>query len=861
MKQVRYTLIKIPIRELISQNFDVVLNQESEIQNGYRIAQGDSLLFDQIARLRGEPSSHISEVILVTARKNPRQEKDLRRLLEQGFTYNGVHYSRFGKSASQGKEGITAFVCDALFDELYRITQMDIEVDTCVISKYEAQRCLVFSTCTLIDGYMPRIVIVGEYEKTLKNQWIRYVTEREKAFTDPKTGQTKTYPAREIEEGYRDLSLSPFDGCGCHEKEFMETVNSRLGLNEPAAGVQLRLPFIKGFSVYVPFRQILREWGYESITDIYGVRHPIDTIDCIWNTSMFKGHKLFVQKYGNQAWTAYQNTLKKYAFKLGISKYSHHTRRISRYTRMNFQYLQCLDLWNPRYIRAYETKALCSYDILDSANDGKMIQLARYTTALYEKIIKGDPFYACQFMGAADTDGCEPESRYLEAALTNDIMFGDPAVKQYLYRKLKKAIDEAKVGKIYCSGFYHTGVGDMIGYLQYAAGEEPVGCLKKGELYTGNLKPGEIVSFRSPLVDPSEVNRIRNVTNDTLCRWFHHFREQDIVMFNMYDISLPQQGGADCDGDIFLLSDDPMLTASKIEKPVILDVEDKATAQSKPYTKENIIEYEILTRDSRIGEITNAATSIENRYTTKEDVQRRYSDYASLLRICQGKEIDFLKTGVRFPMGAGLRRQVKQIPYFLLYHYPAKMKAYQALAEKQLPLNAYHSPSPMNELCSYICTWERKKILWDHECRDLASIRSLVQNSGMDLSDRTAIRICRRYINQYADEIKQQIRLQNETDGAQNRTFDREALTALFKEKLMRELQMDSDLAANYVIKASYASVSASKSFAWSAFGDVILANIKRNSPPQKARSIREVPAGTEGSLAYLGKYYTIESR
>ena len=152
-------------------------------------------------------------------------------------------------------------------------------------------------------------------------------------------------------------------------------------------------------------------------------------------------------------------------------------------------------------------------------------------------------------------------------------------------------------------------------------------------------------------------------------------------MFNMYDISLPQQGGADCDGDIFLLSDDPMLTASKIEKPVILDVEDKATAQSKPYTKENIIEYEILTRDSRIGEITNAATSIENRYTTKEDVQRRYSDYASLLRICQGKEIDFLKTGVRFPMGAGLRRQVKQIPYFLLYHYPAKMKAYQALAE------------------------------------------------------------------------------------------------------------------------------------------------------------------------------------
>ena len=268
-----------------------------------------------------------------------------------------------------------------------------------------------------------------------------------------------------------------------------------------------------------------------------------------------------------------------------------------------------------------------------------------------------------------------------------------------------------------------------------------------------------------------------------------------------------------------------------------------------------------LTRDSRIGEITNAATSIENRYTTREDIQKRYSDYASLLRICQGKEIDFLKTGVRFSPGAGLRKQATQIPYFLLYHYPAKMKAYQALAEKQLPSNAYHSPSPMNELCRYICAWERKKILWDHECRDLAAIRALIQNGGMDLSDRTAIRICRRYINQYADEIKRQIRLQNEADGPQSRTFDREAITALFKEKLIRELQMEEELAANYVIKVSYASVSASKSFAWSAFGEVILSNLKRNSPPQKTRSIREVPAGTEGSLAYLGKYYTTESR
>ena len=98
--------------------------------------------------------------MLVVAKKNPKQEESLRRILNDGFTYNGIHYSRFGKSASQGKDGITAFVCDEIFDELYLITQMDIKIDECVISKYEAQRCLPFSSCILIKDYMPNFLII-----------------------------------------------------------------------------------------------------------------------------------------------------------------------------------------------------------------------------------------------------------------------------------------------------------------------------------------------------------------------------------------------------------------------------------------------------------------------------------------------------------------------------------------------------------------------------------------------------------------------------------------------------------------------------------------------------------------------------
>lgn len=862
---IQYTLVKVPIKELIKQNFNATVSRDDEINKEYLIKQGNSPLFDQIERLRGEVTSHISEIVLVVAKKNPKQEKDLRYILDNGFTYNGVHYSRFGKSASQGKDGITAFVCDSIFNELYMITQMDIEIDECVISKYEAQRCLPFSSCTLIKDYMPNIVIIGEYEKTLHNQMIKYVIERDKEFVDKETGKKKKYKSREIEEGYKDLKLSPFDGCGCHEQEFIENVSAQLGLEYNAIGTQVRLPFVKGYSVYVPFKNILKEWGYEYITDIYGNKHHVDSIDCIWNISMFKGHKLFKEKYGNDAWNEYMNTLRKYKFKLGISKYSHHIKHLNKYTRSNFQYLQCLDLWNPKYIDYYENKEVGDYDILNSENDGKIIKLAKYTTNLFEKIIKGDKFYTYKFMGITDTEDYEPESKYLEAALVNDVMLKDPAVKQFIYRKLKKSIDEAKVGKIYCSGFYHTGVGDMIGYLQYAVGEEVIGCLKERELYSGNFECGDIISFRSPLVDPSEVNKIKIVRNEIINKWFGYFKDQDIVMFNMYDISAPQQGGADYDGDIFFLCNEPIIIDSKIDKHIILDIEDKVTAKSKPYTKENIIEYEVMTRDNRIGEITNVATSIENRYTTNEDIKKVYSDYSSLLRIMQGKEIDFLKTGFRWQMNKGLRKHLKQLPYFLLFNYPAKLKTYRTLSEKnkkvenkedKVKLNAYHSPSPMNELCDYICTWEKKNILWDNNLDNLVDTRCLIINNDLDLSDKKIIKIVRRYINEYADEIRNHINLHREKSKDENRKFNMDEVVKRFKKNLLKELNLDEEIIANYVIKVSYNSFSISKSLAWAGYGDYIIKNLKENSNPKRHISITEVPYKTNDSYEYLGKYY-----
>ena len=405
----------------------------------------------------------------------------------------------------------------------------------------------------------------------------------------------------------------------------------------------------------------------------------------------------------------------------------------------------------------------------------------------------------------------------------------------------------------------------MIGYLQYAAGLSPVGCLCENELYSGNLDCGTALSFRSPLVDPSEVNKIEIVQNEVINKWFSHFKDQDIVMFNMYDISAPGQGGADFDGDIFFLCDDPVMISSKIDKPVILDIADKATTLSLPYTKDNIIEYEIMTRDSRIGEITNVATSIENQYTDNEELQKRYADYTSLLRIFQGKEIDFLKTGFRWHMNAGLRKHLKQLPYFLLYNYPEKRNTYKALVEKnknlehkedRVPLNFYRSPSPMNELCDYICAWEKKNILWNNSPDSLKDTYELISRHDLDFDDKNVIRTVRRYINRYADEIRRYKNLQKENGHDESLKLNMELTVNRFKSQLQESLSLDEETIANYVIHVSYASPSISKAFAWAGYGDYILKNLRKNSPREKCVSIREVAPKTIDSYEYLGKYY-----
>ena len=848
------------MKQVVSQDFDLHYTEQEEIDNKLIVAQLDSLLFDQLRRIRGKDTIRINELILVEAKKgakNSKKNDDIKKLISEGFNYNDIHYVRFGKSSSQGKAGITVFVDESIYNELFLMTQLDIKIDKCVVSKYENQRCLQFSTCTLVDDKLPNIVIVDEYTKILKDQNIRYVVEKQKFYLDKETAEIKSYNCREIEEGLHDIQLSPFDGSGCHTHELSEKISKALELDYTAIGAQIRLPFMKGYSVEFPFKDYYKSIGITEIKDVFGKTHKVDDIDCIWNVSMWKGYKIFKNKYGNDGWIKYIETLNKYKFKLGISKYSHHIKNLNLKTRMNFQYLQCLDLWNPKYVQWYKNRNQEKYDIMNFNNDGKIVKLAKYSTDLCEKIIKGDKFYTYKFLGVDDTNDYDSNGKYAEAIMINDTMLKDPAIKQYIYHKLKKRINQMKYGKIYASGLYNTCVGDMVGYLEYAANPQknPIGCLKAQEFYCKTVPQGNILSFRSPLVCPSEVNDVKNVDNEITKKWFKHFENQDVVMLNMYDLSMPRQGGMDTDGDAVYLNFDSILYDSKIHKTMIIDVDDKVTTGEKEYNSESILEYEMNSRDNRIGEITNVATSILNKHTDNEKYQKLYSDNISLLRIFQGKEIDFLKTGMRWQMNKHLRNYLKQLPFFLLYSYPKKLKSYYKIKnhnknvvdqKDKLALNAYHSPSPMNELADYICTWERRNIQWDKSVIDTSCI---ILNNSLELNNKDIIKKIKHIINDFAIEWKEYCKKQDSDNSTLNFIIQH------YKNELSKIVN-DPILLANYVIKVSYSNNSTNKTLAWSGYGDTIISNLKMNTPKQKNTMIFEVPEYWDDCYEYLGKYY-----
>ena len=217
-------------------------------------------------------------------------------------------------------------------------------------------------------------------------------------------------------------------------------------------------------------------------------------------------------------------------------------------------------------------------------------------------------------------------------------------------------------------------------------------------------------------------------------------------------------------------------------------------------------------------------------------------------------------------MNRGLRKQADRIPYFLLYNYPKKLKRYEDTQrhnrglnkEDRTPLNAYRSPSPMNELCDYVCTWHKKNLERD---RTYIDSRPLIVDYSAPLDDRRK----RLEIDAVFDRTTKEIlKLYKEygsiTDAVQQEQKDMiyEKIEAIYDAALpeLQKIESDRTLLANYAIDVAYGNPQQDLRLVWRLFGDVILSNIRMHTPKEQNTMIVEYPHETEGTFEFLGRHY-----
>ncbi len=285
---------------------------------------------------------------------------------------------------------------------------------------------------------------------------------------------------------------------------------------------------------------------------------------------------------------------------------------------------------------------------------------------------------------------------------------------------------------------------------------------------------------------------------------------------------------------------------------IVLDIDDKITAKEQSYDTENIIEFTKKSLSSRIGEISNCASSYHNKYAKDEETKQKYEDYTCLLSVINGKEIDYVKTGIRWNVPRNISKGSKPLPYFLKYKYPHQ-KTHNM------------SKTKMNEHCWFVEKWERKlrfnkdfvntshciidnEIPFNQDKYD--EIVDLFKIYKKDYDDNKSFeRMCKNY-EKYKDNLEE---LDLDKSTIKNFEIDWDVFYQKYKMKFLEIVPNQAEL-ANYLVELVYNKMNGMYyNIMWQIADEGIMTNLRKN----RIKPVL-VPEETKDSTGseYLGRYY-----
>ena len=608
-----------------------------------------------------------------------RQKKAEAMFSPEGITLdfgNGAHrYLAFERSGSMSRQAKLSFIRSDVHDEVRQRIMMDMDVGNCQLSKLYAYNGLMLSGGVRIDGInlaKPHRVII------VKNETYRAQT---KVITVEGADTNEAVKKYSRKEDVMDITVLRHDGEGLISKELAGTIDKILCGKHIHHSFQIRMPFVKGMLHEVHFHDFFFSAGSKYITDIWGVRHPVDAVDIILTQSMFKGYRWLTEN--GMDWNDYLRIFEKYNHALYITNVS--KVKPDDHTELNYQFLNTLSMTQEEFRPA---------DLPDgwesSPSDDNREWITKATEQRYFDFCQNEDFRRQYFIDKDNALG--------KCIKKNSLFANEKVCVKELNDNADKLIRQYSLGRLLVKGdnrFLSDDILDLLIFLidnraKRNRKERTFWSVAMTEKFNKNsfYSPGASYDadavctlLRNPHIARNEEIQLKLFGKSSNMRNHYLSKLTDVVMIDPESLAAQRLGGADFDGDMIKAIADNLLNECVKRNYEYDDLNDRSNLpllyipSEEPVTR-NANDWHdrfVTVRDtfsSRVGQICNAAfdrSIIAYDENSDAEERERCRQQTEVLSILTGLEIDSAKSGVKPDLSEYLLKERRAHNLFLKY--------------------------------------------------------------------------------------------------------------------------------------------------------------------------------------------------
>lgn len=730
MAKLRYLIRRLSVQAMLSYaqpigedqyTFSLTPAQTKEVVmgDGETWQEDNAIFFQTMCVLHGseyeQPTedvllSDLSDVLLYLDFKgifdrdagNPKvalmQKKTEAMFSPEGITLNfgqgDARYLAFERSGSMSRSAALSFVRADIYEELSRRMTVGMTLGSCQLSKLYAYNGLLFSSGTRIetDLLWDKDAVVVIDNPTAVYPDIDIITVEDTTGV----GDVRSY---ERVEKKSDVKVTLFDGEGVISPAFAKEVDRLYCGEHIHTSFQIRMPYIKGMVHEVDFHGLFREATVTTITDLWGISHPIERVRMILTRSQFKGCGWMTEN--GLTFSEYLDHCRNYRHALYVTGVNNTENE--QCTDLNYQFLSTLSL-RPEQFRPVDLPFDWMKDRMDredEQNDSDSESwLTKTTEEIYYRLLNDEWFQFDYYVDHAPKNPKSRRYRLAEMLRRNDLLLAEKEYRRELDRAADTLLRDFARGNLLVRGNVAYLSADLTLFLAELLKAHTDENRNAEDIYRQLLesRPGYTTAYGLPVGRMTALLRNPHIAkNEEVVvtppyreafirrRYLSHLR--GVVMVEPWSLIAERLGGADYDGDMVKVIYEPVICesiASHYKATNEKAGDNFSNRNNLPLLSIPTAEPQIRNADdwyarfetvrstfsSRVGQISNAAldrSMIAYDESADDETREQNRKETETLAILTGLEIDSAKSGVKPDLSAYLDSKTAKRNHYLKY--------------------------------------------------------------------------------------------------------------------------------------------------------------------------------------------------